>query len=176
MSQSHTQCWGGRRGQTHFTPLGRRSFLMASYRRGSSIICREQFRVYYLANGFLRPWNVSILEMNAKAKPEKCFEVGNVIDFFFGSGIFLSWKLFSRLKIITFVVAYIGSTAIMCYHCNSAYDPRCADPFNSFSIGMINCSTQKPPDHLTDKDLQPTLCRKTTQKGLLKKTFDKAKN
>lgn len=59
----------------------------------------------------------------------------------------------------------LGSTAIMCYHCNSAYDPRCDDPFNSFSIGMINCSTQPPTEHMLSMNLTATLCRKTTQKG-----------
>lgn len=59
----------------------------------------------------------------------------------------------------------------MCYHCNSAYDPRCADPFNSFSIGMINCSTQQPTEHMTSMGLTPTLCRKTTQKGRQEESF-----
>lgn len=58
-----------------------------------------------------------------------------------------------------------GSSAIMCYHCNSAYDPRCADPFNAFSIGMINCSVQPQTEHQKNLDLPSTLCRKTTQKG-----------
>lgn len=64
--------------------------------------------------------------------------------------------IFFRLK---------GSSAIMCYHCNSAYDPRCADPFNSFSIGIINCSTQQETEHQKSLGLQSTLCRKTKQKG-----------
>lgn len=59
-----------------------------------------------------------------------------------------------------------GSNAIMCYHCNSAYDPRCADPFNSFSLGIINCSMAPVPDHVGSMGIErATLCRKTVQKG-----------
>lgn len=65
---------------------------------------------------------------------------------------------------VVLVVAVKGSSAIMCYHCNSAYDPRCADPFNSFSIGIINCSTQQETEHQKSLGLQATLCRKTKQK------------
>lgn len=69
---------------------------------------------------------------------------------------------------LTVLALLTGSTAIMCYHCNSAYDPRCADPFNAFSIGMINCSTQPPTEHMIQSQLNATLCRKTTQKGMLR--------
>lgn len=55
-----------------------------------------------------------------------------------------------------------GANAIMCYHCNSAYDPRCGDPFNPFSLGVVNCSLASPLEHVSE---EPTLCRKTTQKG-----------
>lgn len=82
-------------------------------------------------------------------------------DFLLALLLFLFFELndffiFFRLK---------GSSAIMCYHCNSAYDPRCADPFNSFSIGIINCSTQQETEHQKSLGLQSTLCRKTKQKG-----------
>ncbi|XP_037950699.1 uncharacterized protein LOC119681592 [Teleopsis dalmanni] len=54
-------------------------------------------------------------------------------------------------------------TALMCYDCNSEFDPRCGDPFHPYSIGEVNCSKQEPLEHLKDK-YKPTLCRKTTQK------------
>lgn len=56
------------------------------------------------------------------------------------------------------------TTALMCYDCNSEYDRRCGDPFDPYSIGVVNCSKQEPLEHLKDK-YKPILCRKTTQKG-----------
>ncbi|XP_020815216.1 uncharacterized protein LOC110189476 [Drosophila serrata] len=55
------------------------------------------------------------------------------------------------------------TTALMCYDCNSEFDPRCGDPFEPYSIGEVNCSKQEPLEHLKDK-YKPTLCRKTVQK------------
>lgn len=57
----------------------------------------------------------------------------------------------------------------MCYHCNSAYDPRCGDPFDSFSLGQVNCSVTPRPEHITE---EPTLCRKMKQRGW---SFEKRK-
>lgn len=51
----------------------------------------------------------------------------------------------------------------MCYHCNSEYDPRCGEVFDDFSIGTVNCSKLEKLEHLPE--LEPVLCRKTTQKG-----------
>lgn len=51
----------------------------------------------------------------------------------------------------------------MCYECNSAYDPRCGDNFDPFSLALVNCSLKEPPNHL--RDLQPEICRKVTQKS-----------
>ncbi|OAD53823.1 hypothetical protein WN48_08796, partial [Eufriesea mexicana] len=54
--------------------------------------------------------------------------------------------------------------AIICYQCNSEYDPRCGDPFDSYSLGTVNCSFQPRLEHLSF--LEPTLCRKISQREL----------
>ncbi|KAI5703695.1 hypothetical protein M8J75_015006 [Diaphorina citri] len=33
--------------------------------------------------------------------------------------------------------------SIVCYQCNSAYDPRCGDPFDPYSLGTVNCIYSK---------------------------------
>lgn len=55
--------------------------------------------------------------------------------------------------------------SITCYDCNSLYDPRCADPFDPYSLGYVNCSLRDIPEHLKDKYSRSVLCRKTIQKG-----------
>lgn len=55
------------------------------------------------------------------------------------------------------------ASGVMCYQCNSEYDPRCGDPFNEYGLGMVNCSLKDRLEHL--RDVEPTLCRKTTQKS-----------
>ncbi|KAK9876861.1 hypothetical protein WA026_015094 [Henosepilachna vigintioctopunctata] len=50
--------------------------------------------------------------------------------------------------------------SIFCYECNSEYDPRCGDPFDNATIGIVNCSLKQKPEHIEDP---PTLCRKTIQ-------------
>lgn len=55
------------------------------------------------------------------------------------------------------------STAVICYQCNSEYDPRCGDPFDSYSLGTVNCSMKEHLEHLPG--IEPTICRKTTQKS-----------
>jgi hypothetical protein len=62
------------------------------------------------------------------------------------------------------VVSFAG-LSIECYQCNSAYDPRCGDPFDNYSLGQVNCSMKPPLEHLTE--LVPTMCRKIIQKGIL---------
>ncbi|KAJ6641227.1 hypothetical protein Bhyg_06162 [Pseudolycoriella hygida] len=57
---------------------------------------------------------------------------------------------------------YGATSAIMCYECNSQYDPRCGLNFDPFSLALVNCSLKEPPNHL--RDLQPEICRKITQK------------
>ncbi|KAF3422595.1 hypothetical protein E2986_01369 [Frieseomelitta varia] len=54
--------------------------------------------------------------------------------------------------------------AIICYQCNSEYDPRCGDPFDPYSLGTVNCSFQPRLEHLNH--LEPVLCRKISQRGI----------
>lgn len=51
----------------------------------------------------------------------------------------------------------ITGSSILCYDCNSAYDPRCGVEFDSFSLGIVNCSLRDPPEHL--EPIEPTFCR-----------------
>ncbi|GBP18571.1 hypothetical protein EVAR_14340_1 [Eumeta japonica] len=51
----------------------------------------------------------------------------------------------------------VAGAPILCYDCNSAYDPRCGEEFDSFSLGIINCSLRDPPEHLPH--LESTICR-----------------
>ncbi|XP_014261939.1 uncharacterized protein LOC106674023 [Cimex lectularius] len=51
---------------------------------------------------------------------------------------------------------------IMCYQCNSEYDPRCGDPFDPYSLGKVNCSLVEPLEHLPGQ--RPSICRKNVQK------------
>lgn len=65
---------------------------------------------------------------------------------------------------------------LQCYVCNSAYDPRCADPFDPYTIGIINCSDRSTPEHVRDylhldRIVKPVVCRKMVQKGKLVKTI-----
>jgi hypothetical protein len=63
----------------------------------------------------------------------------------------------------TFLWFSFTGLSIECYQCNSAYDPRCGDPFDSYSLGQVNCSMRPPLEHLSE--LQATMCRKIIQKG-----------
>lgn len=62
-----------------------------------------------------------------------------------------------------FFLFFISGEAIICYQCNSEYDPRCGDPFDSYTLGTVNCSFQPRLEHLSH--LEPTLCRKISQRG-----------
>merc|ERR1712088_962122 len=63
-------------------------------------------------------------------------------------------------------------SAIKCWECNSKHDPRCADPFQNFSIALVDCD-QKAADvtHLMDDEKytvdtgepKASICRKTYQ-------------
>ncbi|XP_014211996.1 uncharacterized protein LOC106641898, partial [Copidosoma floridanum] len=55
-----------------------------------------------------------------------------------------------------------SGAAVICYQCNSEYDPRCGDPFDPYSLGTVNCSFQPRLEHLNS--VEPTLCRKISQK------------
>lgn len=54
--------------------------------------------------------------------------------------------------------------SITCYQCNSAYDPNCGDPFEPYTIGLVNCSLKPKPEHL-GPNISATICRKNVQKG-----------
>ncbi|XP_013164710.1 PREDICTED: uncharacterized protein LOC106115753 isoform X1 [Papilio xuthus] len=38
--------------------------------------------------------------------------------------------------------------SIFCYDCNSAFDPRCGEEFDPFSLGVVNCSLKDPLEHI----------------------------
>lgn len=65
------------------------------------------------------------------------------------------------LGLVIFFLFKTATSAIECYQCNSEYDPRCGDPFDSYSLGKVNCSLKIHLEHLPNID--PVLCRKTTQ-------------
>ncbi|KAF4533560.1 hypothetical protein B566_EDAN001046 [Ephemera danica] len=54
-----------------------------------------------------------------------------------------------------------GGSCIKCYQCNSEYDPRCGDPFDSYSIGEVDCDRKPRLEHV---NYNASLCRKTSQK------------
>ncbi|XP_051170131.1 uncharacterized protein LOC127287325 [Leptopilina boulardi] len=64
--------------------------------------------------------------------------------------------------LLLFLTFFNNGNALTCYQCNSAYDPRCGDPFDPYSLGTVNCSFQPRLEHL--KHLEPTVCRKISQK------------
>lgn len=72
----------------------------------------------------------------------------------------------SPLSTLFLCCVELVANALVCYDCNSEYDRRCGDPFDPYSIGLVNCSKQDPPEHLKDRN-KPILCRKTTQRGKL---------
>lgn len=72
------------------------------------------------------------------------------------------WTVLLSLFLLLCCFVNTGDASITCYHCNSAYDPRCGDPFDPYSLGKVNCSMQPPPEHLPG--YTPTLCRKNVQK------------
>ncbi|CAH0546594.1 unnamed protein product [Brassicogethes aeneus] len=58
------------------------------------------------------------------------------------------------------------NVSLRCYDCNSEFDPRCGDPFDPYTIGIVNCTDRRPPEQLieSDPDIQPKVCRKLVQK------------
>lgn len=63
---------------------------------------------------------------------------------------------------VIFVTAYIisalvspGVGALKCFQCNSKLDPRCGEPFNNYTIALVDCDQQRENDipHLDDKEL-----------------------
>ncbi|XP_041970586.1 uncharacterized protein LOC121726985 [Aricia agestis] len=64
-----------------------------------------------------------------------------------------SWVVGLFCLALTFKFGY----SIFCYDCNSAFDPRCGEEFDPFSLGVINCSLRDPPDHIAP--VESTFCR-----------------
>ncbi|GAB1869145.1 hypothetical protein CAJAP_10224 [Camponotus japonicus] len=64
--------------------------------------------------------------------------------------------------VLVLAATFHRGEAIICYQCNSEYDPRCGDPFDPYSLGTVNCSFQPRLEHLSH--LEPTLCRKISQR------------
>ncbi|XP_060870072.1 protein quiver-like [Metopolophium dirhodum] len=62
---------------------------------------------------------------------------------------------------VLFAFVVKGAKSIICYKCNSKYDPRCGDPFNPYTIGLVDCNITDVPSHLKGKE--PVICRKTVQ-------------
>jgi len=74
-------------------------------------------------------------------------------------------KCAACLAVVLFVFfAFVvkGAKSIICYKCNSKYDPRCGDPFNPYTIGLVDCNITEVPSHLQGKE--PSLCRKSVQR------------
>ncbi|XP_045765355.1 uncharacterized protein LOC123867387 [Maniola jurtina] len=65
----------------------------------------------------------------------------------------------SSLVVLLFslILCFQFASSIFCYDCNSAFDPRCGENFDSFSLGVVNCSLRDPPDHIDP--VEPTFCR-----------------
>lgn len=69
----------------------------------------------------------------------------------------------TTLVIATF--SFKLGVSITCYSCNSAYDPRCGDPFDPYTLGTVNCSLLPTPEHLLHLEYSvPVMCRKLVQK------------
>ncbi|CAG9559535.1 unnamed protein product [Danaus chrysippus] len=62
------------------------------------------------------------------------------------------------LGIISTVLCFKYASSIFCYDCNSAFDPRCGENFDPFSLGVVNCSLRDPPEHIVEH-VEPTFCR-----------------
>ncbi|XP_063217888.1 uncharacterized protein LOC134528307 [Bacillus rossius redtenbacheri] len=62
------------------------------------------------------------------------------------------------------VFGFLAGTGlgISCYQCNSAYDPRCGDPFDPYSLGAGDCNARPKLTHI--HNVEATMCRKITQK------------
>lgn len=68
--------------------------------------------------------------------------------------------------ILIILVAFKSSLAILCYNCNSIYDPACAKPLNGSTLNVVNC------DFIETFDQNATICRKLTQTSLCHKKLD----
>jgi len=72
-----------------------------------------------------------------------------------------NWWAVALTTAIVFFMNIPSGQSIHCWDCNSAYDPRCNDPFDNHSIALVDCNQLSYP-HLEVK--VATLCRKTMQK------------
>ncbi|XP_045446992.1 uncharacterized protein LOC123655200 [Melitaea cinxia] len=59
--------------------------------------------------------------------------------------------------LLTLFLFFKFGSSIFCYDCNSAFDPRCGERFDPFSLGVVNCSLKDPPEHI--EPVEPTFCR-----------------
>ncbi|XP_075971271.1 UPAR/Ly6 domain-containing protein crok-like [Anticarsia gemmatalis] len=66
-------------------------------------------------------------------------------------------KYYVSVSVVSLLCFVEYASSILCYDCNSAFDPRCGEHFDSFSLGIINCSLRDPPEHLDAPE--PTFCR-----------------
>ncbi|XP_049787137.1 uncharacterized protein LOC126249742 [Schistocerca nitens] len=66
------------------------------------------------------------------------------------------------IALLLLVVCVHSGFSVVCYQCNSQYDPRCGDPFDPYTLGEVNCSMKPPLEHLGK--IQPTICRKIVQR------------
>jgi Sleepless protein len=61
------------------------------------------------------------------------------------------------------MIVFVSGECIKCYECSSHNDPRCADPFDPYTIGEVDCDLKPKLDHLSNYNA--TICRKIFQKG-----------
>ncbi|CAH2105249.1 unnamed protein product [Euphydryas editha] len=59
--------------------------------------------------------------------------------------------------LLTLFLYFKLGSSIFCYDCNSAFDSRCGEQFDSFSLGVVNCSLRDPPEHIDP--VESTFCR-----------------
>ncbi len=82
--------------------------------------------------------------------------------------------MYSNHAPLTNFLAWLTALGIQCWECNSAYDKRCGDDFDGYSVALVDCDQrQNLVQHLDhefgewvesgDATESAALCRKTTQ-------------